>query len=376
MTSLTSYDAAISARTPTPPKLVSFEQIEQILTNLLSSPRIVESQAVAFRLASASHASPVATCSNLPIQTVGQVPNPPLRSPTAQMCIKTGYAAGDAVIVSKVAAGGGSASNTGCVMVYSQETLRLECVLCDEGLLTEVRTAAAGLYATKSAIVLARRRSGSKVRKIGLVGGGVQAVWQLRLLFASGLVDPSHTNIVVRTTSRESAEEFVRKMNTSAYAPDRELRFEMFDEERRFKDCQVLYTLTPSREVILHEEDVTLPNGESQPFLHITAVGSDSPGKSEVSTKLLEKADVCLTDLIGQSRERGEFQSSRWDLLDSDCPNLLEIGSEGVVDESSGMLVADRCGISDGKLGLFTVFDSSGLAMQDVQMAKLVFQHL
>jgi len=400
---------------PTYPKVIPCEKIESILMHLLESKELVqslllESQAISYRKMT-RHPD---QCSNLPIQTIGQVPNPEvLAGKSAQMCIKTAYVANDTVIVSKMAAGGGDdpihvSPNTGTVSIYDQRSLRLTHLLCDEGLLTEVRTAAAGAYVTRGAVLraaaaAAAATSGASihynvVRKVGLVGGGVQAIWQLRLLIASDTVDPSNIMVVVKTRSEESARQFIQTMAQSAYPPDRLFQFEIYNETHRFTQCQIIYTLTPSRSIVLKADDVMLPSSllssstsssveSSQPFLHITAIGSDSPGKCEIDTNLLDKADICLVDLESQSKERGEFQSYRWENSHSKPPKLLEVGQNNVMDENNGILLAhgekhqqqqQQHSEWEGctQKGLFTIFDSSGLPMQDLQFAKIIMSQI
>ncbi len=267
------------------------------------------------------------------------------------------------MMVSKVAAGGGDSSgNTGVVFAFDQNTLRLKTVLCDEGLLTEVRTAAACAYASKFILGDDCRKS---IRKIGIVGGGVQAVWQLRLLGA-GVVPSSCRRVVVKTTSRESAEAFMKRMKDSSYPPDREWEFEHYvsvaDGGNAFRDCPLIHTLTPSREPVLTLDDITLPSSSSSTstisnFLHISAVGADSPGKSELYPEIIRKADSLICDSSSQTKERGEFQSEEfWD-------RLYEIGTL-------------KGAIHGHTTSKFTIFDSSGLPLQDVEFANLVSKNL
>lgn len=61
--------------------------------------------------------------------------------------------------------------------MFSQQTLRLETMLLDEGILTEMRTAAASCLASRT--LLGPARCG-KINKIGIIGVGIQALWQLR----------------------------------------------------------------------------------------------------------------------------------------------------------------------------------------------------
>jgi ornithine cyclodeaminase/alanine dehydrogenase-like protein (mu-crystallin family) len=185
--SLTSYDRNLASNAlSNPPELVSFSKIEATISSLLADKddgveAMFASQERAFRQ-STIEAKENGVSSSLPIQTAGQPPQPPLKAGSgAQVCVKTGYTKDGDMMVTKVAAGGGEdTGNTGVVFAFDQKTLRLKTVLCDEGLLTEVRTAAACAYASR--FILGERRK--EIEKIGIVGGGVQAVWQLRLLGA------------------------------------------------------------------------------------------------------------------------------------------------------------------------------------------------
>ncbi len=278
----------------------------------------------------------------------------------AQVCIKTGYTKNGDVMVSKVAAGGGTASNTGAVFVYHQSNLRLKAVLCDEGLLTEVRTAAACAYASK---FLLGEQNLKQIQKIGIVGGGVQAVWQLRLLGAAlSTTSPSfQKKVVIKTTSRETAEAFIERMASSSYHPDREWKFEHYSDSKEggegFRGCQLIHSLTPSRAPVVALDDVQIGVGT---VLHITAVGADSPGKMELDPNLIRKADTLICDSIPQSKCRGEFQPSEfWE-------SLVEIGTLMDGNHTNGVELE----------GSFSIFDSSGLPLQDVEMANLVSEQL
>jgi len=379
--SLTAYDPGLSQNAlSNPPKLVPFQEILSILNQILSTPEGVESilssQITAFQLASSSPPK----CASLPIQTAGQAPFPPLLAgPGAQVCIKTGYALEDSVMISKCAAGGGDYSgNTGSVSVYDQKTLRLKAVLCDEGLLTEIRTAAAAVVATRAAIRTAG--NADKVSKLAMAGGGVQAIWHLRFLAASGVIDPAKVVVVVKTQSHESAQQFIQSMKTSPYALDQQFtNMEPYNENgTRLKGCQIIHAVTPARSPVVQLEDIDLPKDGQNPFLHISAIGSDAPGKSELSLEVLQQADLCLVDSLLQTKERGEFQPARWESENNNMPSLHEIGAPGVLDEDSGAFAKYSQGSNTLNLehGIFSIFDSSGMAMQDVQMAKVVALNL
>ena len=111
-----------------------------------------------------------------PIQTMGLSPFPfvgsgseDTKSYAAQTCVKSGYFVDNPYYVIKVATGGHPLpSNWGCMQVFSQQTGRLEAILLDDGILTEIRTASVGCLA-------ARLLAPSTISKIGIAGTGVQA---------------------------------------------------------------------------------------------------------------------------------------------------------------------------------------------------------
>ena len=378
--SLTSYDETLAKNAQSnPPSLIPFPKIESILTSLLSSSTGVEaifnSQRKAF-IQSTTAAKEKGLSSSLPIQTAGQPPQPPMNraGPGAQVCVKTGYTQNGHVMVTKVAAGGGYESgNTGVVFAFDTKTLRLKTILCDEGLLTEVRTAAACAYASK--FILGKERI-QKIQKVGIVGGGVQAVWQLRLLLAGKVIPDTCRTVVVKTRSKESANAFMESMKSSTYVFDHEWNFEHYESVANggegFTKCQLIHTLTPSRESVLEVEDITVPTSANSNFLHITAVGADSVGKQEIDPEIIRIAGnrskedgsgALICDSLSQTKERGEFQSSKefW-------PVISEIGS--IIEEREEKVEGKET--SSSSLPILSIFDSSGLALQDVEFANLI----
>jgi ornithine cyclodeaminase len=109
---------------------------------------------------------------------------------SAQTCVKSGYITNSTYYCIKVASGGSPfRTNSGNIQLYSQTTGQLQVLLCDEGLLTELRTAASGAVAAK---LLAPYLSNADDEDndgddrsngcIGIVGTGIQARYQLRYL--------------------------------------------------------------------------------------------------------------------------------------------------------------------------------------------------
>ena len=101
---------------------------------------------------------------------------------TNDACIKSGLVTGGENFVIKIATGGFSDNRLlslptadGIMCVFSQKTGLLDGILLDEGFLTDLRTAAAGAVA-------ARYLAPRSLNHIGVVGTGVQARFQVRML--------------------------------------------------------------------------------------------------------------------------------------------------------------------------------------------------
>eukprot|EP00933_Yihiella_yeosuensis_P068673 TRINITY_DN7456_c0_g1_i1.p1 TRINITY_DN7456_c0_g1~~TRINITY_DN7456_c0_g1_i1.p1 ORF type:complete len:201 (-),score=51.61 TRINITY_DN7456_c0_g1_i1:103-705(-) len=156
------------------PRLITVKEIEKAVQD---HQEIIKLQADGFVAYSEGKVSVA------PVQSMGQPPLQPfLAGGDSQTCVKSGYVAGDSYYVIKVAPGGvpenekrGLPSNTGLMLLFSQLTTRLEAILFDEGLLTEIRTAAASALASS-------KFAPKDLSVIGLIGTGIQARWQLRLL--------------------------------------------------------------------------------------------------------------------------------------------------------------------------------------------------
>ena len=101
--------------------------------------------------------------------------------PPGDVHIKYGYIRGDEHYVIKIAAGFydnptiGLSSSQGLMLVFSSRSGVLEAVLLDDGHLTNLRTAAAGAVAAK-------HLAPAEVRGIGILGAGIQAEMQLRMI--------------------------------------------------------------------------------------------------------------------------------------------------------------------------------------------------
>lgn len=259
--------------------------------------------------------------------------------------IKYGHIAGDPAFVIKVAAGFygnpaiGLPTSNGVMLAFSAQTGVLEAILLDEGFLTDLRTGLGGAIATQA---LCR----PDARRVAIVGAGIQARWQLRCLRQAMPETPFSFNIWGR--SEDKAQETASILKSEGI----EVRISS-DLERLCRDAEIIITTTPSREPLIRDAWI-------QPGTHITAVGADAPGKQELDTALVVRADRRICDSLEQSLDHGEF-SEAFRTGDISPENCGELGAV------LGGTVAGRVHPGD-----ITIADLTGIAVQDIAIATCV----
>lgn len=321
-----------------------------------------------------------------PIQTMGAPPMAPYSATAtatttamddnkkseyaAQTCVKSGYITGDSHFVIKVATGGYPIpSNTGLLQVYSQTTGKLECLLLDEGVLTEHRTAAVGAVAAK---YLAPKDTAT----IGILGTGVQARYQLRYL--AHVTSCRRVLVWGRTAANvlQLQADILNLQPPLGCGCSSGWTVEIAsDPGQLLERCDLVVTVTSSRSPLLMmptstttttTTNTTSGDSRRRRAQHITCIGADAPGKLELDPKLVQAADLLVADSRLQTTERGEFQAAIAQNLVNVHKDVLELGE---------LLVWRNCDLhrrrneDDDRL---TIFDSSGVAVQDVAVAKLV----
>lgn len=283
----------------------------------------------------------------------GKVVVPPVgflsfESPPGDVHIKYGYVKGDDVYVLKVASGFydnpklGIPPADGVLLVFSQKTGRLETVLHDQCWLTDMRTAAAGAVA-------ARYLAPKNVTAIGIVGTGTQARMQLRML--QDIVDCKRCLVWGRNADK--VDQMIDELSHDPAVREWGLTVEAAADIRELtRACNLIVTTTSAREPLIQADDV-------RPGTHITAMGSDDHGKQELAAALLGKADRVVADSIAQCVDHGECcHAVKAGLIDQAA--ILELGNV-IKDPGLGRT-------SDEQL---TVADLTGVAIQDIQIAKM-----
>ncbi len=227
----------------------------------------------------------------------------------------------------------------GSIGRYDARTGRLV-GLCDGTLPTALRTAAASALATS---ILAPRNAGV----LAFVGTGAQAVAHL------------HALLKVTRPERVLAHD-VSPINEATFAQRTALLRPAGLEVERASLDQVLEeadVITTATSIAVGEGPVFPDSGSTRPGLHVNAVGSDLPGKTELPVELLRRA-VVVPDHLQQCLDEGECQQ-----LDP-----AEVGPTlaGLVRNESGYRALRT---------QTTVFDSTGWVVEDQVVMSLIMRH-
>jgi ectoine utilization protein EutC len=261
--------------------------------------------------------------------------------------VKPGYIKGGATYTIKVASGFydnpsmGLPSSHGMLLVFDARTGNPLCIEVDRCLVTDLRTAAAGAVAAN---VLARKDT----EAVAVMGTGTQARYQIKAL--SKVRDFSELRVWGRTRARVDA--YVADM-----AKVLEAEVVPFESaEKAVRGSDVVVTATVSRSPIVKAS--WLSKG-----VHVTAMGSDSPEKQELEADVLRLADKYVCDSVRQCAELGELH------------HALKAGSMTEADvhaELGEILLGTKSGRE--REDEITVCDLTGIAVQDVVSAQLVYE--
>ena len=267
--------------------------------------------------------------------------------PPGDVHIKYGYISGDDYFTIKVATGFyqnfkyGLPNSSGLMLLFRQSTGQPVAVLLDQGFLTNIRTAVAGAIAAK---YLAPK----KVSCIGILGAGIQARKQLEYL--KKVVDCRE--VLVWGINQQELVSYENDMGSEGFHITTTL-----DVGEVAGKCNLIVTATPSQYPLFQADQIG-------PGTHITAVGSDTPTKNELEPGILQNADIVVADSIQQCLSRGEIYQA----LKAGQLNRSAIVELGQVIMNRKFRRRDE--------NQLTVADLTGVAVQDIQISKAVFEEL
>jgi ornithine cyclodeaminase/alanine dehydrogenase-like protein (mu-crystallin family) len=213
---------------------------------------------------------------------------------------------------------------TGLVLLSDASNGMLKAVL-DAGAVTSLRTGAAAVLAAET---LGR----ADAETAAVIGSGVNGEATARTFIARG------RSVQLWDVDRGRAEAVAERIGAEV-APGR--------DEALASD--LLVTVTPGRQIVLQE-------GALLPGQHASLMGADGPGKAEIAVEELARVRVFCDDWEQASHNGDIVHAVEAGRLQRD--DVTELGSV-LAGEADGRRSDDEA----------TVFDSTGLAIQDLAIA-------
>jgi alanine dehydrogenase len=218
---------------------------------------------------------------------------------------------------------------TGALLLSSAETGELRAVM-DCAAVTSLRTGAAAAVSTQ---VLARDGAAS----VGVIGCGVNGRWAAVCLKAAGF-GPG----VCADAQPAAAEALANELDWAA------------GERAEAAGQDVVVTVTPGEGPVLFASDL-------RPGQHLAVLGADAKGKAEVEREVLERCRL-FCDEWEQASTGGELAGAVADGA---------IGAGDVTVIGDVLLGRNRGRASPDEM---TLFDSTGLAIQDLGVAVAAYE--
>ena len=222
-------------------------------------------------------------------------------------------------------------------MIYSDPRNAFPLAILDGTTLTRKRTGAAAAVATDHLAV-------PDASSLGIVGAGVQSYTQLEAIRTVRDIE----RVVVADAREDAIESFVDRFGGG----DLDVRGGSIAEAA---GCDVLSTVTPVESPLVNAADLGART-------HINAMGADAPGKNELARDVVTAATIVIDD-HEQCTHSGEINVPYREGVLSDADLYGTLG-EIVAGTKPGR--TDDDGV--------TVFDSTGLAIQDVAAARVAYQ--
>jgi ornithine cyclodeaminase/alanine dehydrogenase-like protein (mu-crystallin family) len=216
------------------------------------------------------------------------------------------------------------------VVCLSSATDGQPLMLLDARSVTALRT---GAVAAVAADALARRERGTG----GIIGCGLHGAWAARCLAAAGY-GPG----VCHDPRQDAAAALAAELDWDSGSSEQALR------------CEVVCCVTPGHEIVVEA-------GDLRPGLHLNMLGADGPGKSEASVGAVASCAL-FCDEWHQASHGGELTAA------------IEAGAvtRDQVTELGAVLAGDAPGRPGPESA--TLFDSTGLAIQDLAVAAAALE--
>lgn len=215
--------------------------------------------------------------------------------------------------------------------------------ILDGTYITNMRTGASGGVATK---YLSRKNS----KVMALIGAGAQAYTQLHHIMLTRKLEEVRVHARSEKTMIKFCKEMSKEYPKVTFLPEP-------DGKKACRGADIITTTTPARKPIIKKSWI-------DPGTHINGIGADAAGKQELETALTKSCKIVI-DEWQQASHSGEINVpiTKGKLKKKDIH--AELG-EIIAGKKKGRA-------SDNEI---TLFDSTGLAIQDVSTAFVVYQAL
>ncbi len=311
--------------------ILTRHNIERILTPVIANETVEK----AFRAYSLGYAT-------MPAKSYLYFPKGDLRSMPAYICGEGFDIAGVKCVNVHPQNAGRHLPAVMAVIILNDPQTGFPLAVMDGTYLTCIRTGAAGAIAAKYL-----SREDSKIA--GFVGCGSQAQTQLSCLLE--IRNIRKIKIWQVPNDKKCVQEF-KKWAQTTYGIEAIVSSCMDDVTM---NSDIVITTTPSR--------APLVNCVS-PGTHINAIGADAPGKQEINPKILKQAKIVVDDRT-QASHSGEINVpiSRKQMTKR---NIYALLGDIIAGKKQGRISA----------GEITLFDATGLAIQDVSCGYIVYKAL
>jgi alanine dehydrogenase len=238
---------------------------------------------------------------------------------------------------------------TGLVLL-SDATNGMPKALLDAGAVTALRTGAAAVLAAET---LGR----ADAETAAVIGAGVNGEAAAQTFIARG------RHVELWDLDRARAELVAERIGAQV-APGR-------DEALA---ADLLVTVTPGRSILLEE-------GSLRPGQHASLMGADGPGKAEIAVEELARVHAFSDDWEQGDPKgtpgRGRIYADDWEQA-SHNGDLMHAVEAGLLSRDDVAQLGDvLIGTADGRQSErdITIFDSTGLAIQDLAIALAAIEH-
>ena len=200
-------------------------------------------------------------------------------------------------------------------------------------------------YRTAATSAIAAKYCAPKAREFAFIGCGLQTQYHIEAYeYVFG-----HMNMTVDTY--DQSRDAMRRLHKWIGKENIAQAWGYNDDvESAVKHADVVTTLTPSTEAYL---DVHWLKSDC----HVNAIGADAAGKRELMTNVIDGASDVIADDPEQARHSGELQYNEWPHLPiNNFSELIKYHQSMQLDK----------GVS--------VFDSTGVAIEDIAIAELIYR--